>query len=94
MVFKTLRSKIANVLMGNDGKPMTLSVMFAFDDCSRLITKFGDHELKNAKTIVIVWEKVDGSIEVETTQNLDPVRATGMLSLAQSVIGGGGAKEN
>ena len=98
MVFKTLRSKLAqsvsNILLGRDGKPMTVSVMFAFDDCSRLITKFGDYELRQAKTIVIVWEKIDGSLEVETTQNLDPVRAVGMLSLAQSVMGESGDQKS
>lgn len=94
MVLKTLRNKIANMIMGNDGKPMTLSVMFAYDDCTRFIAKFEDYELKNAKSIVIVWEKVDGSLEVETTQNIDPVRAVGMLSLAQSVMGVGGGEKD
>jgi len=73
-----------------DNKPLTISAILGQDDCSRVLIRFSEHNLKNSRGLVIISLNLVGSIDVHSSQNFDNLQAAGLVSHALNLISGRG----
>lgn len=73
-----------------DNKPVTISLLLGRDSASRLVMDFSEHRLPQAQGVMILWLSENGSVNVETSENLTSLESLGLLGMAQGLLQGEG----